>query len=152
MKVRETESTFLKGKERVTKGCWQEQSSKKPSVVCWGAQWSMGAKGDCQSCVWQPQHWDENWHKHSQDKAFSVCGHSDACLLFCYITLALVKMLWEWFHRGNNRCWGPEIHVHVSAVQCFKQVLVPSHTMTAHWLEYLFPFGLIGCSPVYADH
>lgn len=34
-------------------------------------------------------------------QAQCVCGYSNACILFCYIMLALAAMLWERFHRAK---------------------------------------------------
>lgn len=45
MEVRETEPKPSRRGGLRKKGCWGRQSSERPPVVCWGAQWSRGAKG-----------------------------------------------------------------------------------------------------------
>lgn len=45
MEVRETEPKPSRRGGLRRKGCWGRQSSERPPVVCWGAQWSRGAKG-----------------------------------------------------------------------------------------------------------
>lgn len=103
MEVRETESSLLKrkrkGNKRVLARAEQQETIsgvlEEPSGQ--GVQRAT-VKGVCDNHSTEMKN---SIRTNRTQPSVCVCGHSNACLLFCYVVLALVEMLWEWFQRAK---------------------------------------------------